>query len=56
MAKLLTTLGLCSLAALWSCSFTGQAGSEVQSCYDTGHGIVCTTSSELASATSVATV
>ena len=47
MAKLLTTLGLCSLAAVWSCSFTGQAASEVQSCYDTGHGIVCTTSSEL---------
>ena len=47
MAKLLNLLGLCALAALWSCSFTGEAASEVQSCYDTGHGIVCTTSSEL---------
>ena len=47
MTKLVTILGLCGLAVLWSCSVTGQAGSQVQSCYDTGHGIVCTNSSEV---------
>ena len=47
MTKLMTILGLCALAALWSCSVTGQAGSQVVSCYDTGHGIVCTNSSEV---------
>ena len=38
---------LVTMAGMWSCTTTGESDQLVQSCYDTGHGIVCTTSSEL---------